>query len=502
MQRVARLSDIPADRGLAVRCGDTELLLLRHADAIHAFAARCPHAGAPLAEGAVCDGALICPWHKARFATADGGLLDPPALTALARYPVRIDGDWVFAAPEPIAATPPSATHDPRRMLIVGAGAAGTAAALALRDFGFTGAIQLVGREPGLPYDRTALSKFVTSGEMPAAEVPALQGTERFAATGIELIQAEVTALDPRARTATLADGRTLAYDAALLAPGADPVRPAIPGIDLPGVHVLRSRADAAALTERLPGRVVILGSSFIALEVASGLRRQDIAVDIVAPEPIPFAHLFGPEIGAMFKTLHGEHQVTFHQARPTAIDGAGGTLRVALDRGDPLPADLVLIATGVRPATDFVPSLAKSDDGAILVDATLSAAPGLWVAGDSARFPFAGTPTRIEHWRLAQQHARIAARNMLGGSETYAGVPFFWTYHYGKRFEYLGHPAARDQTLLDGDLATLSFIALFAQHGQLVAALGCNRERDMARLHDAMLRPLPLPAARELLGM
>ncbi len=502
MQRVAAQSELPEDRGITVKIGNTEILLVRQGGAVRAYAAKCPHAGGPLAMGAVCDGHIICPWHKARFSAADGALLDPPALSALTRFPVRVEGDDVFADAAPIVTPTPPRGSDARTMLVVGAGAAGIAAALALREFGFAGRVQLLGREPGLPYDRTALSKFVTSGEMPVDEVPALCGEDALADQAIEILHGEVTALHAVTRQAVLADGSKLGYDAALVATGGEPILPDLPGTRLKFVHVLRGRADAAALMEDARGRAVILGSSFIGLEVASGFRKQGIAVDIVAPEQIPFAKQFGPRLGAMFKALHEKHGVVFHSGRKlAAIEGDARAASVRLDTGESLAADLVLIGVGVRPATDFVRGVRKAEDGGIVVDAGMRAADALFAAGDVARFPLDGAETRIEHWRLAQQHGRLAARNMLGGSIVYAGVPFFWTYHYGKRFEYLGHAAQWEETVIDGDPDAQSFVALFVQHGQVVAALGCDRERDMAMLSEAMLAPLGLPEARERLG-
>ncbi len=218
--------------------------------------------------------------------------------------------------------------------------------------------------------------------------------------------------------------------------------------------------------------------------------------------EAIPFARQFGDAVGAMFKALHEQNGVVFHPGhRPDAIEGDEAVQRVRLDNGEALAADMVLIGTGVRPATGFLHGVQKDEHGGIVVDAGLRAADGLYAAGDIALFPLAGVPTRIEHWRLAQQHGRLAAGNMLGGNSTYSGVPFFWTYHYGKRFEYLGHHTHADETVIDGDLGAQRFVILYAQHGQVVAALGCERERDMAILSEAMLSPLSLPEARGLLG-
>jgi len=155
LRKMTTLAALREDRGLRVEIGDEKILLVRDGDAVRAYSALCPHAGGPLEEGAVCDGRIVCPWHKGTFRLSDGALLEPPALDGLARYPVRVDGEDVLVSPEKIVPPSPSLPSDPRIMLIAGAGAAGAAAASALREFGFGGRIVLVGREPGPPFERT-----------------------------------------------------------------------------------------------------------------------------------------------------------------------------------------------------------------------------------------------------------------------------------------------------------------------------------------------------------
>ena len=504
MHQVAMLAELSEGKPKAVEIGDLKILLVREGDAVHGIAAECPHAGAPLAEGAVCDGRIVCPWHKASFRLRDGALLEPPALDPLIRYRVVVEQGAVLVSPEPLAALAPSldTPADPRVMLIVGAGAAGTAAACALREFGFSGRVLLLGDEPGDPYDRTALSKFVLQGAMPPDEIPPLREPEFYRTHRIERIHGKAHALDHATRKLALADGSSLDYDAILIATGGAPRELQVPGSDLPGVYKLRSSEDASAILAALDKRtederklpVVLVGGSFIGLEAASALREQEIPVTVVSPHEIPFAKQFGQRIGAMFRRLHESHGVTFiggcHVAR---IEGTDRVTGVVLDDGRTIATCLVLAALGVEPATGFAATsepggsgLEKTEDGGIIVGADLRAAEGVFAAGDVARFPLGDqTRQRVEHWRVAQQHARVAARGMLGQAARLERMPFFWTYHYGKRYEYLGHPQQFDQVQLDGDLDAGDFLARLTANGRTVGIVACGRETETAFLID-----------------
>ena len=493
VRKVAELGALREDRGLAVELDGKKILLVRAGDIVRAFGAECPHAGAPLDAGAVCNGRIVCPWHKAAFRVSDGRLLEPPALDGLPRYPVQVDASGaVLVSAQPIETPQAETTPDARRIVVIGAGAAGTAACAALREFGFGGEVTLIGREPGEPYDRTALSKFVMSGEQAPDEAPSLREEGFFERHRIDRIRAEVVALDAGAKRVELGDGRTLAYDAALVATGGTAKRPDLPGADLRGVYTLRERADAEAILKdvRKGSRAVILGGSFIGLEVASALRKQEVDVAVVTPEALPFVKQFGPRLGAMFRDLHVQNGVAFHAgATAERLEGDGRIERVVLEDGRQLPADLVIAGIGVRPATGFLRGVSLADDGGVPVDETMRAAAGLYAAGDIARFPLPGNggSTRIEHWRVAQQHARVAGRAIMGGDARYDGVPFFWTYHFGKRFEYIGHAAAWDDVLIEGDLDEHRFVALLVKDGAVAAAVACQRERATAALIERM---------------
>ena len=492
------------DQPTCVKLGGEKILLVHDGEAVRAYSAICPHAGAPLEEGAICDGRIVCPWHKASFRISDGALLEPPALNGLARYDVRIEGQDILVgeALKPAAIARPKT--DERSFVIVGAGAAGAAAAAALREFGFAGRIALIGRESGLPFDRTSLSKFVLSGEMKPEEAPLLKPETFYADQKIDRVHGDISLFDARRRTLELTDGRKFIFDRALVASGGEPKPLSVEGASLEGVHMLRSRDDAAAILANLrPGaRAIVLGASFIGLEVAACLRAQRVSVTVASPEEIPFARQFGERIGKSLRTLHESNGVIFEsRTKPAKLEGSGRVSAVALEDGRRLAADLVIVGVGVRPATNFIKGMELTKDGGLSVDTTMRAAESVYAAGDIAAFPIPpeGRRARIEHWRVAQIQARVAAQNMLGGGAVYDAPPFFWTYHYGKTIEYLGHADGWDDEVVLGDVDKLSFAAFLLKGERVVAVVACERQRLMAVLAQRMRAPLDKGRALEL---
>ncbi|HEX7933629.1 MAG TPA: FAD-dependent oxidoreductase [Paraburkholderia sp.] len=506
---VAQLSQLREDRAVRVVVNDEKILLVRDGDTVRAYSADCPHAGGPLEEGALCHGKIICPWHKGTFDVATGNVLEPPPLMPLERYAVVVDGDDVMVTPEKLpGVTEPARTREPH-FAVIGAGAAGAAACAALRESGFAGRITLIGDEPHAPYDRTSLSKFVPSAEMAPEDVPPLLASDWFEQHGVERIVAKVARLDVPKRAVHFETGGELRYETALVATGSVPKVPSIPGCELGGVHVLRHLDDAAAIVDALgedvaSAQIAILGSSFIGLETAAALRKRGVPVTVISRDKVPFARQFGERVGAMFRALHESHGVKFYlEAKVASLEGEEGNVHeVMLESGEHIAADIVLLGTGVAPATGFIEGLPLQKDGGVIVNAGMQAAPGLYAAGDIAVFPLYENeePLRIEHWRVAQQHARIAAENMCGARNRYSGVPFFWTYHFGKNFEYLGHASEWDDMVIDGDLDRHQFVALYVKEGKVVAVLACERDTQTARLIEAMGRgPLSPTAALQI---
>ncbi|MCP3712526.1 NAD(P)/FAD-dependent oxidoreductase [Paraburkholderia sp. CNPSo 3274] len=419
----------------------------------------------------------------------------------------------MFVDLEPDRAAAAKALHTrpgaQRRIAIIGGGASGAAAAATLLKGGFSGELTLFAAEPRAPYDRTCLSKFVPAGEMPPGDVPPIlpQAVARDPRLRIE--QVEVTRFDVPTKHMTLADGRQSAFDAVLIATGSAPLRPDIPGAELGRVFTLRTIGDAGAILETLsPGDpAVILGDSFIGLETASALRKRDVEVTIVAPSGAPLQRALGARVGALMREWHEANGVVFRRAKAVRFEGTANVESVALDDGRTIRAKAVIAGIGVRPATQFLSGIELDDDGGVSVDATMRVTPDVYAVGDVARFPLdsaAGSSqkTRIEHWRVAQQQARIAALNMLGENPRYEGVPFFWTQHYGKRVDYLGHAESWDDLVISGRPGDERFGILYSRLGRLQAALACGYEREMALLSERMRERLSTDDARAMLGL
>ena len=482
---VAAFSALPDGRPQAFEVDGAPILLARDGDRVDAIGAICPHAGGPLIEGIRDGGRIICPWHKASFCLRTGALLDPPAVDPVPRYTVHIKDDRVLVSPPAAEDKAPAPCSDDRVFAIIGAGGAGAVAAQTLRQAGFGGRIVMLDRANRVPYDRTLLSKYHLSGQ-PGAEKSPLQPQSFYRDHHIERLTAEVEILDAASKTIHAVDGSTLTYDAALLATGAAPSLPHLPGAHLENVFLLRSRADADAILAQAERseRAVVLGASFIGMEVAASLRERGLTVTVVGQESAPFEKQLGALIGNAFVGLHRDRGVAFRlDTRIEALAGDRTVEAVILADGERLPADLVVVGFGVNPVTGYVRGVPLNEDGSLTVDATLKVDDGLYAAGDIARFPYRGTSIRVEHWRVAQQHGRVAAHSMLGQGARYDAVPVFWTIQFMKRLDYIGHAADWDDIVVHGDLGKPEFLAYYVKAGRVVAAVGLDRDKDTAAL-------------------
>ncbi len=461
---------------LAGRVGDEAVLLTRFGERCYAVGAACTHYGGPLARGIVVGESVRCPLHHAAFDLRTGRAERAPALDALPCYAVEVRGGRARVTgrvPAPAARPRPGASA-PASVVIVGAGAAGVVAAETLRDEGYAGPITLLDEDPDAAVDRPNLSKDYLAGHA-SEDWVTWRSPEQLAAHDIRLRRARVGALAPARHEVQLADGDVLPYGALVLATGASPVRLAIPTDDARPLLTLRSFADARAIiaaAERAPrGRAVVIGASFIGLEVAAALVARGLAVHVVAPEARPLERVLGPELGDWVRALHEAHGVVFHLGRRPAATRARD---VVLDDGAVLPADLVVAGVGVRPNVALAEGAGLAVDRGVAVDGYLrTTAPDVYAVGDVARWPDAasGEAVRVEHWVAAQRQAATAARNALGAGERFTAVPFFWSRHYRASVAYVGHAERWDRVAIDGDLAagdaTVRYLA-----GERVAAV------------------------------
>jgi NADPH-dependent 2,4-dienoyl-CoA reductase/sulfur reductase-like enzyme len=408
-----------------------------------------------------------------------------PALTPLAVWQVDHENDRIFVRRkrEQSKSRGRGSVDAPDRIVIVGGGAAGFAAAEMLRRREFRGNIVMLSNDTASPVDRPNLSKDYLAGSAPEDWLP-LRPDEFYTGAAIDLrLNAEVVSIDTKARNVVIAGGGDIPFDRLLLATGAEPVRLPIPGADQPHVHTLRSLADCRAIIESMSGarRAIVIGASFIGLEAAAALRARDIEVHVVAPEQRPMERVLGPEMGEFVRALHEEHGVIFHLGETvTAIDGKRATLK----SGAVLEAELVVVGVGVRPRLGLAEQAGLSLERGVTVNAYLeTSVAGIHAAGDIARWPdpHSGENIRVEHWVVAERQGQAAARNMLGAHEAFEAVPFFWSQHYDVPINYVGHAEKWDEIAVDGSIAARDCLLRYKSGGRVLAVASIYR--DLASL-------------------
>jgi NADPH-dependent 2,4-dienoyl-CoA reductase/sulfur reductase-like enzyme/nitrite reductase/ring-hydroxylating ferredoxin subunit len=448
-------ADLAEGKSLLGHAGGEAVLLARVDGDVFAVGATCTHYSGPLAEGIVVGDTVRCPWHHACFSLRSGEAVRAPALNPIPCFHVEKRDDKLFVLGKKPVSQKTTMANAPDSVVIVGGGAAGHAAAEMLRREGYRWPIIMVSADAAPPVDRPNLSKDYLAGTAPEEWIP-LRPTEFFAEHDIELVQnARVTAIDTAKKTVSVEGGKSYKYGALLLATGADPVKLSIPGAELPHVHTLRTLADSRAIIEQLGSskRAVVIGASFIGLEVAAALRTRNLEVHVVAPDALPLEKVLGSELGNFIKHIHEGHGVVFHLGRkPKSIDKS----KVTLDDGSELAADLVVTGIGVRPNVELAEAAGLATDRGVTVDAYLTtSAEHVYAAGDIARWPdpHTGDAIRVEHWVVAQRQGQIAARNMLGKREKCELAPFFWSQHYDIGISYVGHAEKWDSIVIEGNI-------------------------------------------------
>jgi apoptosis-inducing factor 3 len=472
--------------------GESVLVARRGAEVL-AIGATCTHYGGPLAEGLIVDDTVRCPWHHACFSLRTGEPIRAPALSPVACFATEERGGRLYVVGKRAVAprSPAASTSLPESVVIVGAGAAGNAAAEMLRREGYAGKVTLVGDEPSVPYDRPNLSKDYLAGNAPEEWIP-LRSTDFYAEQKIDLrLGAQVERIDLGAKAVLLADRTRLPYGSLLLATGATPVRLTLPGGDMPHVHVLRSLADSRRIVASSAStkRAVVVGASFIGLEVAAALRTRGLEVAVVAQEALPLVRVMGEAIGAAIQKLHEEHGVVFHLGKKPAAVGAD---TVTLDDGTALAADLVVVGVGVRPTIRLAEAAGLKMDRGVVVDALLrTSAPDVFAAGDIARFPDGrtGEAIRVEHWVVAERQGQVAARNMLGANQPFDAVPFFWSAHYDVAISYVGHAEKWNRVDVAGSVESRDCAVAYRLGAKTLAIATIGRDHASLEAEAAMER-------------
>ncbi|MGW2893025.1 NAD(P)/FAD-dependent oxidoreductase [Streptomyces griseoruber] len=391
-----------------------------------------------------------------------------------------------------------------RSITVVGASLAGLSTVRALRTDGYDGEIVVVGEEHHTPYDRPPLSKDFLKGNVDAAAL-SLGDTEEYADLDVQWLLGErAVRLDPGARTVTLAGGRHVRTHGVVIATGA--AARTLPGTDgLAGVHTLRTLDDALALRAELTNgrpRLVVIGAGFIGAEVASTARGLGLDVTVVEALGIPLERQLGREMGLVCSSLHTDHGVRLLCGTGVAgLLGEGRVTGVRLADGRVLPADVVVVGVGVRPATDWLAgSGVPVDDGVVCDAGCATGVPGVVAVGDVARcpHPFTGRHARIEHWSNAGEHAKTAARTLLTGvsAPAPATAPYFWSDQYGVRIQLAGYVApGAEPEVVEGDPGSRSFTAVYRREGTPVAVLSLNQPKFFNRLRRTLVPAVPAAA-------
>jgi len=484
-------ADLTDGAMLTGHVGGDEVLLVRHGATVSAVAAHCTHYHGPLADGLVVGNTIRCPWHHACFDLGTGEALAAPALSPLACWQVEERGGRIFVGAKKEQPAPKKTGSPAERVVIVGGGAAGFAAAEMLRRQGYAGGVTMLSNDDAAPVDRPNLSKDYLAGSAPEDWVP-LRADDWYADNRITLrLITEVTALDPRAKELTLGDGAKIKFDKLLLATGAEPVKLDISGAGRSHVHTLRSLADSRAIIAAAKSvqRALVIGASFIGLETAAALRARGIEVHVAAPEKRPLERVFGPQLGDFIRALHEEHGVTFHlENAVTAIGEKTATLK----SGETLDADLVVVGVGVRPRLALAEKAGLTIDKGISVNEYLeTSAPGIFAAGDIARWPdpHSCERIRVEHWVVAERQGQTAALNMMGVRTPFRAVPFFWSQHYDVPINYVGHAEKWDAIEIDGDVMKRDCVIRYKLGGRTLAVASIYRDGDSLKAAAAMER-------------
>jgi len=471
---------------------DDAVLLARRGNDYFAIGATCSHYNGPLAEGLFVDDTVRCPWHHACFSLRTGEALHAPAIAPVACWTTEVRDGKVYVKDKverPPRKRSAPVSDKPAKIVIVGGGAAGFAAAEMLRRQGYDGSVVMLSDDRAPPVDRPNLSKDYLAGTAPEEWVP-LRDEGFYKNEHIDLrLDTQVAAIDPAARNVTLRDGTAISYDRLLLATGAEPVRLPLPGMELPHAHTLRTLADSRAIIAQAATAksAVVMGASFIGLEVAASLRARGVDVHVVAPDKRPMERVLGAAFGDFVRALHEEHGVVFHlEQTATAIDAE----RVMLANGTTIPAKLVVVGVGVRPRLQLVEAAGLALDRGVLVNEYLAtSAPGIYAAGDIARWPdrHSGAGIRVEHWVVAERQGQVAALNMLGAKQRFDAVPFFWSQHYDVPINYVGHAEAWDETTIDGEIAKRDCVVRYRKNGRVLAVASIYRDVESLQAEVAM---------------
>ncbi|KAK8229000.1 hypothetical protein HDK77DRAFT_378637 [Phyllosticta capitalensis] len=492
-----------------------KVLLVKVKDELHATSPNCTHYGAPLVKGVVTgEGRLTCPWHGACFSVATGDVEDAPALDPLAKFEIiqKSDGVYIKGDEQTIKANRRTlgisckATSS-EKVLVIGGGAGTLGAIEGLRAGGYDGHITVISSEGYRPLDRTKLSKALL------ADVSKIAWRQEsfYKDASIDIVQDEATGVDFDARKVSTKSGKAYDYTKLVLATGGAPRWLPLEGLkgDLKNVFVLREVSHAQQILDAVGEngkKIVVIGSSFIGMEVANCLAQKKNDVTVVGMEKAPMERVMGAQVGNIFRGLLEKNGVKFHmeasvaKGAPSSAD-ASKIGAVHLQDGTVLPADLVIEGVGVAPATGFLrnnKALSLLKDGSIQTDESFAvpSLPDVYAIGDIATYPYhgpggEGASVRIEHWNVAQNAGRSVAGSIRskGSSKPKPFIPIFWS-ALGMQLRYAGNTVnGYDDVVLVGEPDKASFVAYYTKGQTVVAMASMGRDPVMAQCAELMRR-------------
>ncbi|ALF60142.1 FAD-dependent oxidoreductase [Psychrobacter urativorans] len=504
-------TDIPTGGMKSYKQEDNSIILItRDDDEFHAFDGKCPHAGADLGTGLRCGNRVICPWHHGTFDSRDGSLLEPVATDGLTQYELTDNGDSLTV--DTTKKIDNSVANDKmaeKHTVIVGGGAAGFMTAHHLRNTGYGGKITIISADDKAPYNRTLLSKAFLAGNM-AEDKLLLGGTDWAEKQNIELrLNQTVSEVLPNERTLIINDSEKatndkLSADYVVVATGASPIVPPIKGADLDGVYTLRSMDDAKIIKAASHDKkVVIVGTGFIGMEVASALAQAGItkSITVIGQNQRVMGNIISETVSNALIKLHKDNGINFvldaTVQETISAENTDSTVAkvsgITLANGEQLDADMVILGTGVLPRTKLLGEEINPREG-VLVDSHLQLRDGVYALGDIANADGQMGRLRIEHWRVALQHGLVTAAAILKDDSVHSldeRVPFFWTMQYGKSLRYSGHAKTPDYNILIGSPDTLNYIEYYFDdeddNSRATAASTLGRDKELVAFGELL---------------
>lgn len=505
-------ADIPSGGMKSYKQDDDSIILItRDEDEFSAFDGKCPHAGADLGDGLRCGNRVICPWHHGSFDSRDGTLLEPVAMRGLTQYELTDEGDSLIVntaakIDKRVANDKMTDTHT----IIVGGGGAGFMTANQLRHTGYGGKITLISQDAKAPYNRPLLSKMFLAGKMDEKYLM-LGGANWARNNDIDLrLNQTVSEILPNERTIVItdADGKSeqQTADFLVVATGAEPKIPPFKGAELDGVYTLRSMDDAKEIKNASDDKhVVIVGTGFIGMEVASALMEAGKAasITVVGRSRRVMANIVSEAVSNALIKLHEDKGVNFAfgagvneiNAGENSTDNKSAKVSsVTLSDGSTLAADMVILGTGVAPRIELLNEV-NAPDG-VQVDEYLQLRDGVYALGDIAKATNQMGRMRIEHWRVALQHGLVTAAAILNEDNVDSlaeRIPFFWTGQYGKSLRYSGHAATPDNGILFGSPDNLDYIEYYfdddGEDTRAIAASSLGRDKELIAFSELLRR-------------